>query len=87
MNGRHFSVDISQRDIIGRARGQRHATTFQSTPSGWRETTKHAVNKVITPISIHSLQVEGDKDGYDRGRKTGFISIHSLQVEGDVPTA
>ena len=35
---------------------------FQSTPSVWRETQKENAPAVFSPISIHSLRVEGDNN-------------------------
>ena len=35
-------------------------STFQSTPSVWRETQILRVKSDLVPISIHSLRVEGD---------------------------
>ena len=50
-----------------RVEGDRHEalkrqkkTSFQSTPSVWRETVHHIQHLEDTPISIHSLRVEGD---------------------------
>ena len=38
-------------------------------------------------ISIHTLRVEGDGPGSQRGRDKGGISIHTLRVEGDLREA
>ena len=57
-------------------------STFQSTPSVWRETAEHYEQDMWKEISIHSLRVEGD-DTRDRKFQQLSISIHSLRVEGD----
>ena len=57
-------------------------STFQSTPSAWRETAAIYLPREGVNISIHSLRMEGD--GF---RNPVFhrhtISIHSLRMEGD----
>ena len=58
-------------------------TTFQSTPSVWRETFSKTALLTVTDISIHSLRVEGDRPCGRHGVHLGNISIHSLRVEGD----
>ena len=57
-------------------------SSFQSTPSAWRET--RGVRKLmsINLISIHSLRMEGDHNNLI-DRMTKVISIHSLRMEGD----
>ena len=59
-----------------------HHSTFQSTPSAWRETQHITNNANNAIISIHSLRMEGD---YARKNLTNrnIISIHSLRMEGD----
>ena len=57
-------------------------TTFQSTPSVWRETIKCVQHYDKFQISIHSLRVEGDCVGL-QNVGASIISIHSLRVEGD----
>ena len=56
---------------------------FQSTPSVWRETVDIRPLRGKTPISIHSLRVEGDGATRAREPTDDAISIHSLRVEGD----
>ena len=38
--------------------------TFQSTPSAWRETDQVGIQLFRDGISIHSLRMEGDSDGF-----------------------
>ena len=57
-------------------------STFQSTPSAWRETHNWKPLPLRDCISIHSLRMEGD-GRCRRARTVGRISIHSLRMEGD----
>ena len=55
---------------------------FLSTPSVWRVTPAPLRLSSGSPISIHTLRVEGDAFGHIlQGPET--ISIHTLRVEGD----
>ena len=58
-------------------------TTFQSTPSAWRETAVLQSPLYGFYISIHSLRMEGDPLA-QRAEHNPAISIHSLRMEGDV---
>ena len=57
-------------------------TTFQSTPSAWRETAVLQSPLYGFYISIHSLRMEGDPLA-QRAEHNPAISIHSLRMEGD----
>ena len=57
-------------------------STFQSTPSAWRETCRMGRKYAQQGISIHSLRMEGDPAG-KRSCRILAISIHSLRMEGD----
>ena len=56
--------------------------SFQSTPSAWRETEDQKIVVAFLGISIHSLRMEGDREGCSHG-VCSKISIHSLRMEGD----
>ena len=57
-------------------------TTFQSTPSVWRETRLHLLQGIRQRISIHSLRVEGDRLPATRhGRAFRFQSTPSVWRE------
>ena len=58
-------------------------TTFQSTPSAWRETDCREQYTRASFISIHSLRMEGDFQQRPMCAAPS-ISIHSLRMEGDV---
>ncbi len=58
-------------------------SSFQSTPSVWRETVNLIRITRETMISIHSLRVEGDESTRRKNTRGVQISIHSLRVEGD----
>ena len=59
-------------------------TSFQSTPSAWRETCGEAGECVdLVKISIHSLRMEGDPLSLILLIVQLVISIHSLRMEGD----
>ena len=55
---------------------------FQSTPSAWRETHRCRNHTFSSPISIHSLRMEGDAS-VCKSFLSVYISIHSLRMEGD----
>ena len=58
-------------------------SSFQSTPSVWRETIRlYGIFRAVG-ISIHSLRMEGDAVTV-RCMGTSPISIHSLRMEGDI---
>ena len=57
-------------------------SSFQSTPSAWRETVRYQKLKAMLDISIHSLRMEGDGQ-YKKLNVLPIISIHSLRMEGD----
>ena len=58
-------------------------TTFQSTPSAWRETDCREQYTRASFISIHSLRMEGDFQQRPMCAAPS-ISIHSLRMEGDL---
>ena len=45
-----------------------HLSKFQSTPSVWRETSRHICVLRLDSISIHSLRMEGDDDNAEKLR-------------------
>ena len=55
--------------------GMRTGTSFQSTPSVWRETISKILTCDLFRISIHSLRVEGDH--YFSKKFTGFCKFQS----------
>ena len=57
-------------------------SSFQSTPSAWRETSPGAPVGGNRKISIHSLRMEGDLP-IQQYSVHWCISIHSLRMEGD----
>ena len=59
------------------------ASSFQSTPSAWRETPFLSFLSVFLYISIHSLRMEGDDQLHLDFLVERIISIHSLRMEGD----
>ena len=58
------------------------ASSFLSTPSGWRATKQCITDQNTIYISIHALRVEGDRE-YRYEDFDKIISIHALRVEGD----
>ena len=60
-----------------------HRTSFQSTPSAWRETREFQEFFESSDISIHSLRMEGDIRAGIPDAQDSTISIHSLRMEGD----
>ena len=58
-------------------------STFQSTPSAWRETGCGTSISGFRNISIHSLRMEGDLHLVKVSLYGRLISIHSLRMEGD----
>ena len=58
-------------------------SSFQSTPSAWRETHCASLLPSLLLISIHSLRMEGDVSQFCTESVVLVISIHSLRMEGD----
>ena len=65
--------------------GMVELSSFQSTPSAWRETFSADYMTTATAISIHSLRMEGDVCAFVVLGIDQEISIHSLRMEGDPP--
>ena len=63
--------------------GMVELSSFQSTPSAWRETFSADYMTTATAISIHSLRMEGDATPAYIAAVCFGISIHSLRMEGD----
>ena len=64
--------------------GMVELSSFQSTPSAWRETFSADYMTTATAISIHSLRMEGDATPAYIAAVCFGISIHSLRMEGDL---
>ena len=62
-------------------------SSFQSTPSAWRETCSPLHSDRRLHISIHSLRMEGDSRETVVPPFPSTISIHSLRMEGDVKSS
>ena len=71
-HGGRLSPDVLYPETLG----------FQSTPSAWRETDFVGTDCSDNIISIHSLRMEGDRNGCAT-IPLNQISIHSLRMEGD----